>query len=204
MNSQNIADFITMAERLECEYRLTRMSDGMPQSVASHSWNMAMMALVLRPYLQKQFNMRRVLELCLVHDLPEAIAHDVPFHAQTDEVRAEKQRNETAAIKLLTGKLDDDYMRDLFAEYENRQSIESKLVKALDRLDTVVQHVCARNLSYIFECYDGFYLKLVFSKKFASYFDFEPALRMVFDELCRRVAMRVRTELNINPDIYKE
>ena len=57
---ENIVDFFEIAEKLECEYRLTRMSDGTPQSVASHSWNMAMMAMVLKPYLKNPVNMERV------------------------------------------------------------------------------------------------------------------------------------------------
>ena len=75
---KGVVDFFKIAEKLECEYRLTRMSDGMPQAVASHSWNMAIMAMVLQPYLQNEYDMRRVLELCLLHDLPEAIQKSVP------------------------------------------------------------------------------------------------------------------------------
>ena len=64
---KKIIDFFAIAEKLECEYRLTRMSDGMPQAVASHSWNMAMMAMVLQPYFQNDYDMQRVMELCLIH-----------------------------------------------------------------------------------------------------------------------------------------
>ena len=53
------------------------MSDGMPQAVASHSWNMAIMAMVLQPYLQNEYDMCRVLELCLLHDLPEVVQQEV-------------------------------------------------------------------------------------------------------------------------------
>ena len=52
----NLVDFFEIAERLECEYRLTRMSDGAQQSVAAHSWNMAMMAMVLQPYFQNDYD----------------------------------------------------------------------------------------------------------------------------------------------------
>ena len=68
---KKLTDFLGIAEKLECEYRLTRMSDGSPQAVASHSWNMAMMAIAVRPHLTRPVNMERVLELCILHDLPE-------------------------------------------------------------------------------------------------------------------------------------
>ena len=195
---KNIIDFLQIAEKLECEYRLTRMSDGMPQAVASHSWNMAMMAMVLKPYLKNPVNMERVYELCLLHDLPEAIAHDVPLHEQTDTVRAQKHVQECAAIGQIADLLKSDEIRARFDEYDLRESYESKLVKALDVLDTAVQHMCAKDLSYIGEYADNFYWKMFFSNDFAAMFDFEPVLRRVLDEIRTRVAKRLKEELNID------
>ncbi len=195
---KNIVDFFEIAEKLECEYRLTRMSDGAPQAVASHSWNMAMMAMVLKPYLKNPVNMERVYELCLLHDLPEAIAHDVPLHEQTDTVRAQKNVQECAAIGQIADLLKSDEIRARFDEYDLRESYESKLVKALDVLDTAVQHMCAKDLSYIGEYADNFYWKMFFSNDFVTMFDFEPAVRGVFDIIKQRVAERLKCELDID------
>ena len=195
---KNIVDFFEIAEKLECEYRLTRMSDGAPQAVASHSWNMAMMAMVLKPYLKNPVNMERVYELCLLHDLPEAIAHDVPLHEQTDTVRAQKHVQECAAIGQIADLLKSDEIRARFDEYDLRESYESKLVKALDVLDTAVQHMCAKDLSYIGEYADNFYWKMFFSNDFVTMFDFEPAVRGVFDIIKQRVAERLKCELDID------
>lgn len=195
---ENIVDFFEIAEKLECEYRLTRMSDGAHQAVASHSWNMAMMAMVLKPYLKNPVNMERVYELCLLHDLPEAIVHDVPLHEQTDVVRAQKRANECTAIEQIVDLLKNDEIRARFDEYDMRKSHESRLVKALDVLDTAVQHLCAKDLSYIGEYADNFYWKMFFSNDFAKIFDFEPVVRGVFDVIKQRVADRLIHELNID------
>ncbi|MBR4892179.1 MAG: HD domain-containing protein [Alphaproteobacteria bacterium] len=197
-----IVDFFQLAEKLECEYRLTRMSDDALQSVASHSWNMAMMAMVLKPYLKNQVCMERVYELCMLHDLPEAIAHDVPLHEQNDVVRQKKRVNESAAIKQIVDLLDNDEMRARFTEYDLRESAEARFVKALDVLDTAVQHMCAKDLKYIGEYADNFYWKMFFSIDFAKMFDFEPVLRGVFDEIKRRVADRLNAELGIDAGIF--
>ncbi len=194
----NIVDFLEIAEKLECEYRLTRMSDGAPQAVASHSWNMAMMAMVLKPYLKNPVNMERVYELCMLHDLPEAIAHDVPLHKQTDVVRAQKHVDECTAIGQIMDLLQNDEIRARFDEYDMRESNESKLVKALDILDTAVQHMCAKDLSYVGEFDNGFYWKLFFGDDFITMFDFEPVLRCIVDEIRNRVIKRLRTELGID------
>ena len=195
---KNIVDFFQIAEKLECEYRLTRMSDGNCQSVASHSWNMAMMAMVLRPYLQHDYDMQRVLELCLIHDLPEAIIHDVPLHKQTPLVRQDKHLAEAKAIRQMSDLIHNDRIAEDFAEYDVRQTKESKLVKALDVLDTAVQHMCAKDLSYVGEYADNFYWKMFFSNDFAKMFDFEPAVRGVFDVIKQRVAERLKCELDID------
>ena len=194
----NLVDFFEIAERLECEYRLTRKSDGKQQSVAAHSWNMAIMAMVLRPYLKKSVNMERVYELCMLHDLPEAIAHDIPLHEQTNSVRIQKQIDESAAVAKIVELLRDDVVRVRFDEYDARQSYESRLVKALDVLDTAVQHMCAQNLAYVGEYADGFYWKMFFGNEIATMFDFEPALRGIFDEIRHRVALRLKNELGVD------
>ena len=195
---KKIVDFLQIAERLECEYRLTRMSDGQMQSVASHSWNMALMAVVLRPYLQTPVNMERVLQMCLLHDLPEAIAHDVPLHQQTDAVRAQKHQDEVNAIRQITDLIQCDAVSAAFREYELRQSPEARLVKALDVLDTGVQHLCAKDLSYVGQYADNFYWKMFFDDEFVKMFDFEPALRGVMDDIRIRVAKRLKDELGID------
>jgi putative hydrolase of HD superfamily len=195
---KGVVDFFKIAEKLECEYRLTRMSDGMPQAVASHSWNMAIMAMVLQPYLQNEYDMRRVLELCLLHDLPEAITHDVPLHMQTPQVLQDKRLAEKMAVHQILDLIHNDKIADLFAEYDARQTKESQLVKALDVLDTAVQHMSAKDLSYVGEFNNGFYWKLFFGDEFVKMFDFEPALRYVVDEIRNRVSKRLCTELSID------
>ncbi|MBE6457467.1 MAG: HD domain-containing protein [Alphaproteobacteria bacterium] len=201
---KNIVDFFQIAEKLQCEYRLTRMSDGRPQAVASHSWNMAMMAMVLRPYLKTQVNMERVYQLCMLHDLPEAIAHDVPLHEQTDAVRAKKHADESAAIKQIVELLDSDEFQECFDEYDARDSAESKLVKALDVLDTAIQHLCTQDLLYIGSFADNFYWKMFFNPDFATFFDFEPVMRDVFDEVKCRVSERLKNELNIDAKDFEK
>ena len=201
-NAKQLADFFKLSERLECELRLTNMSDGNPQAVASHSWNMIMMAIALRPYLKKPVNMEAVMELCALHDLPEAIAHDIPLHQQTEEVKKQKHIQEEQAVDSINSLLQDEHIIARFNEYELRQSPESRLVKLLDMLDTAIQHMCAKDLSYVGTFRDNFYWKLFFSDSFASAFDYEPVLRDVYNEIRERVATRLRDELGIDYTVF--
>lgn len=201
---KEIVDFLKIAERLECEYRLTRMSDNNRQAVASHSWNMAMMAVAMEPYFTRKYDMEKVLKLCVLHDLPEAIAHDVPLHQQDDACRMEKSMQEACAVRKIMDMIQNPDVADCFDEYEKRVSPESKLVKALDRLDTTVQHLCAKDLKYVGEYNDNFYWKLFFSDEFAACFDFEPILKAVFKEIRRRVSDRLKNELGIDSNSFVE
>ena len=196
-----IIDFLKIAERLECEYRLTRMSDGNPQAVASHSWNLALMAIAVRPHLTRPVDFERVLELCILHDLPEAVAHDIPLHEQTVAVKQQKSDAEKVVIQKICDLLQNENVAAEFEEYEMRQSPESKLVKLLDILDTGIQHLCAKDLSYVATYNDGFYWKLFFSDAFANKFDYEPILRQIYNDVRERVADRLQHELNID---YKQ
>ena len=191
---KKLVDFIVVSERLECEPRLTRMSDGNNQTVASHSWNMANMAIALYPYLKTRVDIGRVLQLCVLHDLPEAVAHDVPLHKQTASVKKQKQNDEQKAIQMFDDLLNDQNIRSLFDEYEAKQTPESRFVKLLDILDTGISHMCARDLSYVGTYNDNFYWKLFFSKEFADRFDVEPNLKKVYNEIRNRVAKRLEQE----------
>lgn len=199
---RNVVDFLQIAEKLECEYRLTRMSDGKYQSVASHSWNMALMAIVLQPYLKTHVNLERVLKMCLLHDLPEAIAHDVPLHEQTPDIKQQKYVQEQNAIKQMLSLIKNNDVLDSFEEYEARNTPEAKLVKALDVLDTGVQHMCAQDLKYVGTYADNFYWKMFFSDEFIRFFEFEPVLAEVMREIQGRVADRLKNELNVNAEDF--
>jgi len=200
--AKNLTDFFTISERLECEMRLTRMSNGNEQAVASHSWNMIMMAIALRPYLKNPVNMEAVMELCAIHDLPEAIAHDIPLHQQTAEIKQQKHAKEEQAINSINSLLQDEHIIARFNEYDLRQSPESKLVKLLDVLDTGIQHMCCKDLSYVGTFRDNFYWKLFFSDSFANAFDCEPILRSVYNEVRGRVAARLKQELGIDAEQF--
>ena len=64
-----------------------------PESVAAHSWGMAILALKLTP---KELDLSKVLSLCLVHDIPEVRVGDLTPHddcstKSEDELNAMKE-----------------------------------------------------------------------------------------------------------------
>ena len=98
-----------------------------PESVAAHSWGMAILALKLCP---ANLNLEHVLKLCLVHDLPEVIVGDL---TPQDDVST-KSADERAAMERLAPE-----WVSLFDEYENQSTPEAVFVKTLDKLDMALQ-----------------------------------------------------------------
>lgn len=100
-----------------------------PESVAAHSWGMAVLALRLAP---KELNLERVLSLCLVHDLPEVRVGDLTPHDDTsNKAELEHKAMSEMAPQWLS----------LFEEYEAGDTPEAKYVKQIDKLDMGLQAV---------------------------------------------------------------
>ena len=70
-------EFLHRAERLKCAPRHSWTSSGRRESVAEHSWRLGLAAWLLKEEFP-QIDQERLLELCLLHDLGEAVTGDVP------------------------------------------------------------------------------------------------------------------------------
>ncbi len=107
-----------------------------PESVADHSWRMAVMALVLAKKLNLDEN--KAVKIALVHDLAEAVVGDyVPGEISPIE-KHNAERDAMRAICKELGSAGDELFL-LWEEYDSRQTPEAKLVKEIDRLETVIQ-----------------------------------------------------------------
>ena len=100
-----------------------------PESVAAHSWGMAMLATQLCP---GHLNLQRVLELCILHDVAEVIVGDITPHDGIET--SEKHRLEMDAIRKMG--IDAE---EVFTEYEQQVTEESQFVRYLDKLDMALQ-----------------------------------------------------------------
>jgi putative hydrolase of HD superfamily len=132
--------FLKAAEALKDTLRSGHTSQGRPESTAEHSWRLCLLALAFEDQLAG-VDMLRLLKLCILHDLGEAIHGDIPAIAQVD--REAKRRQEREDMQQLTAPLDGllrEQVLTLWEEYDSGGSPEAQLVKALDKLETVLQH----------------------------------------------------------------
>jgi len=132
--------FLREAERLKSVLRSGFTSSGRPESTAEHSWRLALMALVFADELPG-LDTARMLKLCIVHDLGEAIHGDIPaIHQHAHPGKAAQERLD---LQALTRDLDPSLRAEiigLWDEYEAAATPEAKAVKAFDKLETILQH----------------------------------------------------------------
>lgn len=113
------------------------------ESVAAHSYGVALAAMMLADEVRARgvaLDMEKVLRIALMHDWAEARLGDMPRTAVEYFGAATRKTAERAAfddmVKTVAGA---ESYRALHADYEERESLEARLVKAADIIDLLVQ-----------------------------------------------------------------
>lgn len=142
---EGVIDFLQSASALKDTLRTGRTASGRRESTADHSWRLCLMVLLLADHLEG-IDLVRLLQLCVVHDLAEAITGDVPAPCQA-EADGRKER-ERAALRRLCEPLPDELRQRVLAwcsEYDSACSPESVMAKGLDKVETMLQHLIGAN-----------------------------------------------------------
>ena len=138
------------------------------ESVADHSWRVAILAFLLQSSSSSsnrtspEYDVGKVIQMALIHDVAECIVgditpednvsqhdkHQLEYNAMlqiTKLLRAATiNENCTPESRSVSSSVDSSQLQDnvimkLFQEYEERQTIESIIVKDLDLLDMILQ-----------------------------------------------------------------
>ena|SRR6185503_8034970 len=114
------------------------------ESVASHSFGVSVTAMLLADECIARgitVDVEKILRIALLHDWAETRVGDMPRTATLYFGSEARKRAETAAFADLISELRSakGLYANLYDEYEHRSSLESRLVKAADVLDLLVQ-----------------------------------------------------------------
>lgn len=137
---KNYIQFIKEAEQLKNVRRTAWTSEGKQESTAEHSWRLALLAMaVLEEY--PQLNSLKVIKMALLHDSGEIREGDISAALRPDpgEKYLAEERGASELFSLLPPHMEKEYM-ELWKEYNEAVSKESRLVKALDKAETILQH----------------------------------------------------------------
>lgn len=141
--------FLHLLERLKTTKREGWRRFGLDrgESVADHMYRMAIMTMLAPPALAARLDLARCARMALVHDMAESLVGDI---TPVDGVRkAEKRRREAAAMDYLCGGLlgavgggaAGEAMRRVWQEYEDAESLESRFVHDVDKMELLLQMV---------------------------------------------------------------
>jgi len=114
------------------------------ESVASHSFGVAVTAMLLADEVRArglEVDCERVLRMALLHDWSETRVGDMPRTAINYFGADARKTAETLAfadIVIGVGAAESEY-KALYQDYEQRDSLEARLVKAADVIDLIVQ-----------------------------------------------------------------
>lgn len=138
MKAREYLEILHVAERLKDTLRHCTTSKGRIESVAEHSWRISLMAFLLKDEFPEA-DINKVVSMCLIHDLGECFTGDIPVFNKTDQDREHEEQLLDQWVKTLPSNVSKT-MSDLYAEMNAQQTLESKLYKALDKLEALIQH----------------------------------------------------------------
>lgn len=117
------------------------------ESIADHMYRMSLLTFGCPPALKARLDMERCIKMCLIHDMAESLVGDI---TPVDGVpKPEKNRREAATMDHITkgllggvnGGLTGAEIRAVWQEYEDSQTLESKFVHDLDKLELLLQMI---------------------------------------------------------------
>lgn len=129
-----ISDFLLQLDALKSVDRRTYINGGeRVENSAEHSWHLAMACWAFAELLQDDYDVSKLIKLCLLHDLGEIDAGDTfLYSAKRDDAYVEEHKC-VKKIALHPGNPIGDLV-ELWEEQEAGESREAKLLKVIDRL----------------------------------------------------------------------
>ena len=134
---------LEFALEIDKEKNITRQThlsgQGRAENDAEHAWHMAIVAYLLAEYSNEPVDIKRVMIMCLIHDIVEIDAGDT--YAYDTEGKVTQKEREDAAAKRIYSLLPEDQAAELmsiFREFEEGESAEAKFARAMDNLQPLI------------------------------------------------------------------
>lgn len=175
--------FLQSAENLKSTLRSGHTSTGRPESTAEHTWRLCLMVMLFEG-VYPQIDHHKLLKLCVIHDLGEALHGDIPAVEQDPTVdKSIEERQHLLAVIAALPQPQHDAILALWDEYEAAATPEARLAKAFDKLETCLQHTQGDNVPDF-----DYAFNLDYGKRYTDYDELTRTLRRMIDAETRRLA----------------
>ena len=133
-------DFALEIDKEKNIFRQTHLSGhGRNENDAEHAWHMAIMAYLLKEYVNEPVDIAKVMLMCLIHDIVEIDAGDT-YAYDEEALKSQKAREDAAKeriFSILPEEQKEEFMA-LFDEFEEFATPESKFAHAMDNLQPLM------------------------------------------------------------------
>ncbi len=153
-NFEKIFQFIQIAQKLKEARRYeTAEKDGIKETVAEHSFRLTFFVWIATHDLDLKIDIQKALEIAIFHDIIESLAWDTDYKlVYSWKISAEeKNKKEILAMEKIRETLPKKIWNEIYKlwdEYEKSETKESKVVKALDKIEAI-DHFIRHGIDYI-------------------------------------------------------
>ena len=180
MQPTELLRILSVAEKLKCNTRHSYTSSGRHESVAEHSWRIALMGMLVADEFPEA-DMNKVIRMCLIHDLGEAFTGDIPSFEKTDKDEKTEENVLLDWVRTFPEPEKSEW-EALYAEMNALETTEAKIYKALDKIEAVIQHDEADLSTWLPLEYD---LQLEYGKENMEFSEYMKALKAEVDQMTR-------------------
>ena len=113
MDIKKLIETMSISENLKNYTRHSWTSTLRQESIAEHSWRLSLMAYFISDEFPEA-DINKIIQMCIFHDMGEAFTGDIPAFNKK--------------------------IKELFMEMDEQKTLESKIFKALDKMEVVLQH----------------------------------------------------------------
>lgn len=138
MDHSTLLEFMALTEKLKCNTRHSWTSNGRHESVAEHTYRLCVFAWLVKEEFP-ECDMDKVLKMCLFHDIGEAVTGDIPCFEKKEADEVKENQEIDKIIQMLSDPHQEE-LRSLLVELRENQTLEAKVVHALDKMEAVIQH----------------------------------------------------------------
>lgn len=177
MDVRKLIEILAVAEKLKNNTRHSWTSSGRQESIAEHSWRLSFMAYLVKDEFPDA-DINKVIRMCIFHDIGEAFTGDIPAFSKTDS----DELDERQKLRQFLDSLPEPYREELsglFEEIYTQETIESRIFRALDRMEAVIQHNEADISTWLPLEYE---LNLVYGEKEVEFSEYMRRLKRAVNE----------------------